>query len=172
MDAFSGTGPSAPEDGAAVFARLEALLARSGTPHVVHAHQPTRTMEDAARNLSFDVARIVKTVAFALRDGGLVLAALRGTRRVDYRGLAAVLGANRRDLASLSPEEVRERLGVEPGCVSPLDRPERAVTLVDADVLDIAPTVYCGMGRADRTLELAAGDLVRLCGGRTGEFSR
>ena len=129
-------------------------------------------MEDATQNLSFDVARIVKTVAFRIRSGGLVLAALRGTGRVDYPRLAALIGVNRRDLAPLSPEEVLELLGVEPGCVSPLLILGDAAVLINDDVLTIQPTIYCGIGRPDRTLEIAAVDLVRLTSGRIGGFSR
>jgi Cys-tRNA(Pro)/Cys-tRNA(Cys) deacylase len=44
--------------------------------------------------------------------------------------------------------------------------------LIDEDVLTILPTLYCGAGRADRTLEIAPDDLVRLAGGRVGSFSR
>lgn len=153
------------------FARLLALVAASGLPHRVLAHQPTRTMRDAAENLDLDPARIVKTIAFRLRDGRLVLAALRGTLRVDYAKLAAVLGVNRRDLAALSPQEVLAELGVEPGSVSPLPLAEAEV-LLDADALRIAPTAYCGLGRPDRTLEIAPADLLELCGGKIGEFSK
>jgi Cys-tRNA(Pro)/Cys-tRNA(Cys) deacylase len=149
-----------------------ALLNEQGVSFLVHAHEPTRTIEDAQRNLFFDIERIVKTVAFQLRDGRLVLAALRGTRRVDYARLAGVLGVNRRDLRSLSPEEVVERLGVAPGGVSPLTRPEGASALLDMDALSIRPTLYCGAGRLDRTLELAPEDLLRLADCRKGEFSR
>jgi len=129
-------------------------------------------MEDASKNLTFEVARIVKTIAFRTRNGGLVLAALLGTGRVDYPRLAALVGVNRRDLAPLSPEEVRELLGVEPGSVSPLPLREGASVFIDDDVLSILPTIYCGIGRPDRTLEIAAADLVRLTGGRIGGFSQ
>lgn len=156
----------------AAFHRLVEIVERSGVPFVLHAHAATRTVEDASQNLSFDVARIVKAVAFRTRNGGLVLAALRGVRRVDYPRLAALVGVNRRDLAPLSPEEVREFLGVEPGSVSPLPLREDAAVFIDDDVLTILPTVYCGIGRPDRTLELAPVDLVRLTGGRIGGFSK
>src|SRR6266567_2418651 len=146
--------------------RLAEIVERSGVTFVLHAHAATRTMEEAEQNLLFDVARIVKTVAFRTRDGGLVLAALRGTRRVDYPQLATLVGVNRRDLASLSPEEVRELLGVEPGSVSPLPLREDMTVLIDDDVLTILPSIYCGIGRPDRTLEMAPADLARLTGGR------
>lgn len=160
------------DDDMMVFRTLAELVVRSGVPFVLHAHAATRTVEDAEQNLTFEVARIVKTVAFRTRSGGLVVAAVRGTRRVDYPRLAALVGVNRRDLSPLSPEEVRELLGVEAGSVSPLTLREDAAILIDDDVLTILPTIYCGIGRPDRTLEIAPADLVRLAGGRVGGFSK
>jgi Cys-tRNA(Pro)/Cys-tRNA(Cys) deacylase len=155
-----------------VFHRLGEILAGSGMPFVIHEHEATRTIEEAERNLSFDVERIVKTVAFRTRSGGIVLAALRGTKRVDYARLAALLGMNRRDLAALSPSEVLHSLGVEPGSVSPLLWVEGAVLLIDEDVLTIAPTLYCGAGRPDRTLEMVPADLAQLTGAQLACFSK
>lgn len=154
------------------FSRLLEICGQSGLPFTLHEHTPSRTMEDAAQTLAFDMERIVKTIAFRTRNGGLVLAALRGTRRVDYPRLAALAGVKRRDLAPLSPDEVRELLGVEPGSVSPLSLREDAAVFVDDDVLTILPTIYCGIGRPDRTLEITATDLTRLTGGMVGGFSR
>ena len=154
------------------FQRLLETVEQSGLPFILHEHATTRTVEEAKQNLSFDVARIVKTIAFRTRNGGLVLAALRGARRVDYPRLAAFLGINRRDLEPLSPEEVREHLGVEPGSVSPLSLLGDAAVLIDDDVLTILPTIYCGIGRPDRTLEIAPDDLVTLTGGPAVGFSR
>lgn len=162
----------------APFHALLALVQKSRLAHALHQHAPTRTIEEARANLTFDVARIVKTIAFTTRDGRLVLAALRGTRRVDYARLAALAGVSRRDLCALSPAQVLERLGVAPGSVSPLcvelAVPESgpALRLFDEEALSIQPTVYCGTGRPDRTLEMAASDLLGLCGARPAAFSR
>ena len=151
---------------------LEKILTKSGVPFLIHAHEAMRTMEDMARDPLFDLTRIVKTVAFRTRNNGMVLAAVRGNLRVDYPRLAALLGINRRDLSSLSPEEVRELLGVEPGSVSPVSFRADAVVLIDEEALTIRPSLYCGIGRPDRTLEIAPCDLVHISGGRTGRFSR
>ena len=161
-----------PDHGANAFARLLEIVQRGGVPFELHVHPATRTVEEAERNLSFDVTRIVKTVAFRTRTGELILTALRGIRRVDYAGLAAQVGLTRRDLASLSPAEVVERLGVEPGSVSPLCAGPDAALWIDEDALTILPTLYCGIGRPDRTLEIAPEALVRLTLGRVGRFSR
>ena len=164
--------PISPQE-QATFARLAAVMAQSGRAHGIHVHAPVRTMAEAVA-LTFDVSRIVKTIAFALRDGGLVLAALRGTRRVVYPALAGLLGVGRRDIAPLSPDEVLARLGVAPGSVSPLLSKGRDRLLIDADVLTIEPTLYCGFGRPDRTLEIAPGELAEIVGGvvKVGEFSK
>lgn len=154
------------------FQRIAETVANSGVPFTIHVHEATRTVEEAERNLCFDVTRIVKTVAFHTRSGGIVLAAVRGIRRVDYARLAALVGINRRDLAALSPKEVEEFLGIEPGSVSPVAHSNDVRVLIDEDVLTILPTLYCGAGRADRTLEIAPDELVRLTGGRVGSFSR
>jgi len=155
-----------------IFLALLAIVKKSGIPFVIHEHRATRTVDEARQNLSFDVERIVKTVAFRTRSNKIVLAALRGTRRVDYARLANLLGVNRRDLSALSPDEVRELLEVEPGSVSPVPLREDILILIDDDALTILPALYCGAGRADRTLEIAPDDLVRLTGGRVASFSR
>lgn len=151
---------------------LVEIVEQSGVPFSLHEHRATRTVEEAEQNLSFDVARIVKTVAFRTRSHGIVLAAVRGIGRVDYARLALLVGVSRRDLAALSPDEVREFLGVEPGSVSPILLREDADVFIDNDVMTIVPTLYCGIGRCDRTLEIAPDDLVRLTKGRVGGFSR
>jgi len=156
----------------ATFHRVLEILSSSGVPHQIHEHRETRTVEDAARNLSFPVDRLVKTIAFRTRNGGIVLAALRGTRRVDYARLAALVGVNRKDLFSLSPEEVRDVTGVEPGSVSPVMPLDGAEVFIDEDVLSITPTIYCGFGRPARTLEIDAADMARLSAGRVAPFSR
>jgi len=155
-----------------VYAFLEEILTRSGVPFLIHAHEAMRTVEDMARDPLFDPTRIVKTVAFRTRNSRIILAAVRGDRRVDYPSLAAFLGINRRDLSPLSPDEVRELIGVEPGSVSPLSVRGDTVLLIDEEALSILPTLYCGIGRPDRTLEIAPGDLMQISGGRPGRFSR
>ena len=73
------------DEGEKKFRQLKEIQAKSGVPFVVHEHVPTRTNEEAERNLSYAVERIVMILA---RTSGkdIVQAALRVTRRVDYHG--------------------------------------------------------------------------------------
>jgi Cys-tRNA(Pro)/Cys-tRNA(Cys) deacylase len=154
------------------FQRIANIIKKSGVPFAIHEHEAMRTVEEMAQNPLFVMARIVKTVAFRTRSGGIVLAAVRGIRRVDYPRLAALVAVNRRDLSPLSPAEVQELVGTKPGSVSPVPLSKDVKVLIDDDVLTIQPTLYCGIGSADRTLEIAPADLVRLTGGRVGGFSK
>ncbi len=161
---------STDADAATCQALVETVM-KSGVRFVLHEHKPTHTVEDA-RGLPFDVTRIVKTVAFRAAGARIVLVAVRGSHRVDYAKLAGIVGAHRRELTSLSREEVRDRLGVEPGSVSPVPLRPDAVVLIDQQVLTVLPTLYCGIGRCDRTLEIAPADLVLVTRGRVAAFSR
>ncbi|MFA7061080.1 MAG: YbaK/EbsC family protein, partial [Pedobacter sp.] len=67
---------------------------------------------------------------------------------------------------------VREFLGVEPGSVSPVPQRDDVAVFIDDDVLTILPTIYCGIGRSDRTMEMTPDDLVKLTSGQIGGFSR
>jgi Cys-tRNA(Pro)/Cys-tRNA(Cys) deacylase len=115
------------------------------------------TVADAEAYLDFPLKRLLKTIAFRIRSGGYILAAGRGPHRIDYRKLAAVCGTKRTDIFRLTPAEVMQTFNVEAGIVSPI--------LFDAKV-PTHETVFCGIGRPDRTLEILLTDLVQITQGR------
>ncbi len=167
-DRLQVTAALAPAE---AFDALLDAVRRSSSPFTVHGHAPTRTVEEA-RSLPFDLSRLVKTIAFRTANGAVVLAALVGGARVDYARLAALVGVSRREIFPLSPDEVQGLLGLEPGSVSPIPLRSDVLVLFDEAVLALAPTVYCGIGRPDRTLEIAPADLVRLTGARVAGVAR
>lgn len=143
------------------FTRIIALLDGSLATYTLHEHAPSVTIQDADANLWFPVERLVKTIAFRVKDGGYVLVGLCGYRQVDYRKLAALFGVNRTKIMRLTPEEVETELGYVLGGVSPFAPNERTSIMLDEGVLAWA-TIYCGTGRTDRTLEIAPQELVRV----------
>ena len=137
----------------------EEILRAAGVAFVVHEHEPVRTYAESVERLPFPADAMVKTLA--LETGGeLVLAALRGGDRVHFGKLAKALGVGRDTMNAVTAAALEVELGFEVGAVSLLtDFP--AARLVDEAVLALG-TIYTGSGRADRTLELAAADLVRV----------
>jgi Cys-tRNA(Pro)/Cys-tRNA(Cys) deacylase len=147
-------------------------LSLRGVPFTIHAHVEARTVADALERLPFSPDAYLKTVAFRLKAGGWVLAALRGADRVDYRGLAAALGVGRRDLHQMTPDEVEADLGYPLGGVGPVPTNAETRTVFDAVAVQNLDTVFCGAGRPDRTLEARIADLIAACGGLTAPISQ
>ncbi len=145
----------------AMHERIAARLTEAGASFTLHEHPPVRTVEEARAALPFPYDSFLKTVALRIKDGPLVLAALRGGDRLDYRALAAALGVRRADLRPLSPQEVRQAFGVEPGGVGPLLPGTNARVVIDQAGAAL-PAVYCGAGHPERTLEIAPHELVRV----------
>ena len=143
---------------------VERLTSR-GVPFTIHEHVVARTVADALERLPFSPDAYLKTVAFRLKAGGWVLAALRGADRVDYRGLAAALGVGRRDLHQMTAEEVAADLECPVGGVGPVPPNDQTRTVFDARAVVELDVVYCGAGRPDRTLEVRLADLLAACDG-------
>jgi Cys-tRNA(Pro)/Cys-tRNA(Cys) deacylase len=141
-----------------------ALLKERELPFTVHEHAPSYTVADAEEYLLFPLERLLKTIAFKVKAGDYVLAALRGQDRIDYRKLAAACGKKRTDVIRLTPEEVAEVFGVEVGSVSPITLQVGVEVFFDTQV-PTHETVFCGMGRPDRTLEIELMDLVQISQG-------
>jgi len=140
-------------------------LTSHGVAFTIHEHVVARTVADALVRLPFSPDAYLKTVAFRLKAGGWVLAALRGADRVDYRGLAAALGVGRRDLHQMTPNEVAADLGYPLGGVGPVPTNAQTRTIFDALAVESLDTVYCGAGSPDRTLEVRIADLIAACDG-------
>lgn len=142
-----------------------ALLTARDIPSTIHEHIPSYTVADAGERLPFPAERLLKTIAFKIKAGGYVLAAVRGPDRIDYRKLAAASGTKRADIVRLAPEEVSEVFGMGAGSVSPIALREGVTVFFDIHV-PTDETVFCGIGRADRTLEILLADLVQITGGQ------
>ena len=147
------------------FEAILALLRESGISYTIHEHIVSYTVADAEERLPFPTERLLKTVAFKIKNGGYILAAIRGPDRIDYRKLAAASGAKRADIVRLTPEEVADVFGVEAGSVSPIALQGEPTVFFDTQV-PAEETVFCGIGRADRTLAIHLRDLVQITGGK------
>jgi Cys-tRNA(Pro)/Cys-tRNA(Cys) deacylase len=137
------------------------LLEKAEVEYVVHRHDAIRTGADILARTVFtgdDVLNSVKTLAFGLVSGGIVLAAIPGPGRVRYGQLAAAVGARRQDVRPAGPD-LLGRLDMEPGGVTPLCAHPSVTVVVDSAVTGMG-RVLCGSGRSDCTLEMASSDVL------------
>ena len=98
-----------------VYEEILSFFRKKGVLFKIHGHEPVVTIREAEIKAPALIGGLLKTVAFRIKDSFWVLAAVRCRDRIDYRKLAAALGVNRRDLRSLSPEEVLRDLRIRGG---------------------------------------------------------
>lgn len=141
------------------------LLENHAVSYTLHKHDPVHTVAEVEAKLPFLLDKMLKTIAFRLKDGRFILAGLRGHDRIDYRKLAAALGINRRAVASMSPQAIEAELGFEVGGVGPFALQPDVMVLLDEQLasLDI---VYCGSGNNSITLAIKFNDLLHVSGGQ------
>ena len=144
--------------------RIVELLTARGVRFRVHEHPDSRTVEEAKARLPFPLEQLLKTVVFRVKNGPWLLVACKGQDRVDYRKLAEAAGVRRADIVQPAPEEVKASLGYVVGGVAPFPPNAETRTLVDAVAAATMGTVYCGIGRTDRTLEISIADVIVVSG--------
>ncbi|MCP4422753.1 MAG: YbaK/EbsC family protein [Chloroflexi bacterium] len=147
------------------FENILILLKNHAVDYKLHEHEPVRTVAEVEAKLPFLLDKMLKTIAFRVKDGRFVLAGLRGHDRIDYRKLAAALGVNRRAVASMSPQAVKAELGFEVGGVGPFALQPNVTVLLDTQLAALG-IVYCGSGKNSITFAIEFTDLLRVSGGQ------
>lgn len=137
---------------------------RAGIPFTLHEYRHDPRAEsyglEAAEALGVDVARVFKTLVAAPEGQGLWVAVVPVVGLLDLKALAQVAGAKRATMAD--PKAAERATGYVVGGISPLGQRQRLATVVDASALRFG-TIFVSAGRRGLEIELAPGDLVRLC---------
>lgn len=153
----------------AVYAKIIEMLDKSGLPHTLHDHPRVRTIEEAHEKVPHLTRNLIKTVVFRIKNGKWVLAAVNGAGRIHYKKLGDALGVKRKDLRSVSPDEVARELGFEVGGVGPFPVSPDVEVVFDRGLEGVG-LVFCGSGINTRTVEMEIRDLIRLTGGRVDDI--
>ncbi len=153
-------------------------LRRAGITYTVHeyAHDPHASLRGGGRGyaleaveaLGLDACRVFKTIVVVVDDRP-GLAVVPADAEVDLKAAADALGGRRAAIAP--PVEAERATGYVLGGISPLGSRRPLPTLIDASAAD-HPTIHVSAGRRGLEIELAAGDLVRLTGGRLAPIAR
>jgi Cys-tRNA(Pro)/Cys-tRNA(Cys) deacylase len=151
-----------------------AAAQRAGVEHRIHRYDAAGGPgaadgygAEAAAALGVEPTRVHKTLVVEA-DGGLVVAVVPVSARLDLRALAAAVGARRATMAE--PVAASRATGYVLGGISPLGQRRALPTVVDAAALAL-PTVYVSAGRRGLEIELAPQELVRLTGAVTARIS-
>jgi len=127
-------------------------LRTAGIEFRLHRHPPARN-SDELHLTGLDVRTSAKTLAFSLPDGRVILAAIPGLARLRYPKLALALAVPRSALRPASADVLAE-LGMAPGGVAPFTSNPVAVLVLE-ESLTALPSLYCGGGSPELTVELS-----------------
>jgi len=135
------------------------VLQASGVAFSVQEHAPIIGQADAERELALPADQMLKTMVF--RAGEMtVLAALPARSRVHYGRLARAIGVQRSVLRQAEPDDLA-CIGMMPGGASPVCGVDGVITVFDVSAVKMG-AVFCGSGRADRTVKIEAKSLIDL----------
>lgn len=136
-------------------------LSALGIPFVEHdyAHDAANTAFglEAAALLGVDPERVFKTLMTEV-DGGLAVAIVPVSGKLDLKNLAAVLGAKKATMAD--PALAERRTGYIVGGISPIGQKTALRTVLD-ETAELFDTVFVSGGRRGFDIELSPEDLVR-----------
>ena len=122
---------------------------------VTTLEQSTKTVEDAARAVGCDEARIAKSIVFVC-DGEPVVCVTSGAHRVDTERVALALDCG--EVRRASPDEVRAATGFKVGGVPPLGH--GVAVLFDESLLRY-DRVWAAGGDSNSLFEVDPRELIR-----------
>jgi len=128
--------------------------------HKVYEHQPVFTVEESLKHKDKIPGERNKNLLLRNRDkSNFYLVTIHGEKRLDQNKLQKNLNESRMSFAS--PEDLKEKLNITPGSVSPLNlifnKKKDVVVIVDEDVLNFEK-VYFHPDRNSATLEMSSED--------------
>jgi Cys-tRNA(Pro)/Cys-tRNA(Cys) deacylase len=134
-----------------------------------YAHDPRAEGfgEEAATLLDVEPQRLLKTLIAAV-DGTLACGVVPVAGRLDLKAFAAALGGKRAEMAD--PGAAQRATGYVIGGISPLGQKSRLPIVIDESALGYE-TVFVSAGKRGLQVELAPGDLIRLCSAKTAAIA-
>ena len=148
-----------------IYGKVIEMLRKSGFAHTIHEHEPVTTIFEAHQKVPHLTHNLLKTIVFRIKDADWILAAVMGDVRIHYKKLAEAMDVKRKDLRSISPDQVCSELGFELGGVGPFPVREDIRVVFDATLASLG-NVFCGSGRNTRTIEMKSTELIQLANGR------
>ncbi len=121
----------------------------------------THTALDAATAVGCEVDQIAKSIVFAIGDQPIIIVAA-GSKRINKQLVASTIGAT---LRSVGPDYLRDRLGLEPGGITPLAVNPETPCLLDK-TLQRFSTIWVSAGTPSQVLSITPDDLATLTGGQ------
>jgi Cys-tRNA(Pro)/Cys-tRNA(Cys) deacylase len=149
-----------------------AALAAASVPFTEHAyyHDPANRNfgNEAAAALGLDPEQVFKTLMVDV-DGGLVVAVVPVTGKLDLGALASAVHGKRATMAD--PVLAQRKTGYLVGGISPIGQKSSLPTVVD-ETAELFDTVFVSGGKRGFDIELSPSDLIAVTGAIVAAIAR
>ena len=136
------------------------ILDQNRVEYTVHEHEPVYTNPAMAEALGTDEGKTVKSLVLMTKEKETAVLVLPGDKRVDWKKAAAGMGTKKVSFAK--PEKVKEEVGCDVGCVPPFGQLTELPVYMDPELVE-KDTVYFNPGVHDKSFQIKASDLEKLC---------
>jgi Ala-tRNA(Pro) deacylase len=140
--------------------KIRSTMEAKSVAYQLFEHQPVYTNPAMAEALEVRESETVKSLVLKSKEGRLIVVVLPGDQKVDWKRVAASVKTKKVSFAK--PEEVREAVGCEVGCVPPFGHCTSLPIYMDPKLAK-TEFVYFNPGVHDKSFKVKAWDLKKLC---------
>ena len=142
---------------------IKSILQEHGIEYIIYIHDEIPTVESAKEKVNFDITKCFKTIAFKYEER-FIFVSLKAEDSIDYNKLCSHLNIKRKNLKKANSNELEEIFGYELGGIAPISVSNKIAVIFDKKITS-ENIVFCGSGRRECTIEIAAKDLIQLSSG-------
>lgn len=150
-----------------IFEKIIKLLKENDINYELIEHEPVYTSEEAANVRGTSLRQGAKAIVFSA-DKHPILIVVPGDKKIDTKIFKERYGI--KDLKILSPDEVKEKTGLEIGAIPPFGNLMGLPTYVD-ELLTQNKEIVFNAGSHTKSIRMSSQDYIKLCRPKIGDFS-
>ena len=135
-------------------------LKKSRIDYEVIEHEPVFTNPAMAEALGVSECQTVKSLVMTTKEKRTIVFVMPGDKKIDWK--VAAKTANTKKVGFAKPEEVKEMVGCEVGCVPPFGHMTNLPIYFDGELMH-QPAVYFNPGVHNKSFKVSPRDLKKLC---------
>lgn len=123
-------------------------------------HEPVFTNPAMAEALGVSESQTVKSLVLTTKEKKVVVFVMPGDKKIDWK--AAAKTASTQKIGFAKPDEVKDMVGCEVGCVPPFGHMTNLPIYLDGELMR-QPVVYFNPGVHHKSFKVSPRDLKKLC---------
>lgn len=140
--------------------KIVETLKKHRIEYEVIEHEPVFTNPAMAEALGVSESQTVKSLVLTTKENKAVVFVMPGDKKIDWK--AAAKTASTKKVGFAKPDEVKDMVGCEVGCVPPFGHMMNLPIYLDGELMH-QPVVYFNPGVHHKSFKVSPRDLKKLC---------